>query len=60
MSDLLQATERSRVRRLHERASFDRTLANAILDAQPMCNVGYVIDGLPYVTTTLQWREGHH
>lgn len=60
MSDLLQATERSRVRRLHERASFDRALANAILDAQPMCNVGYVIDGLPYVTTTLQWREGHH
>lgn len=60
MNDDLQVTARSRVRRLHERASFDRDLTNAILDAQPMCNVGYVIDGLPYVTTTLQWREGNH
>ena len=60
MNETLQITERSRVRRLHERASFDRELINSILDAQPMCNVGYVIDGLPYVTTTLQWREGNH
>ncbi len=24
-----------------------------------MCTVGYVIDGKPYVTPTLQWREGN-
>ena len=33
---------------------------HAILDASPMCSVGYVFDGQPYVTPTLQWREGDH
>jgi len=27
-------------------------------DATLMCHIGYVIDGLPYVTPTLFWREG--
>ncbi|EKM99958.1 MULTISPECIES: pyridoxamine 5'-phosphate oxidase family protein [unclassified Acidocella] len=57
--DLLQ-TDRTRLRRSHQRGSFDRAVVNAILDAQPMCSVGYVIDGKPYVTPTLQWREGDH
>jgi nitroimidazol reductase NimA-like FMN-containing flavoprotein (pyridoxamine 5'-phosphate oxidase superfamily) len=26
----------------------------------PVCHVGYVFDGSPYVTPTLQWREGNH
>ena len=30
----------------------------AILDAALMCHIGYVIDGRPYVTPTLFWREG--
>jgi nitroimidazol reductase NimA-like FMN-containing flavoprotein (pyridoxamine 5'-phosphate oxidase superfamily) len=50
-------TERSRVRRHHERGSHARADVNAILDAIPLCHVGYVIDGAPYVTPTLQWRE---
>ncbi|RVV98850.1 pyridoxamine 5'-phosphate oxidase family protein [Mesobaculum littorinae] len=54
----LSRTDRSRLRRSHARGSFDRDVVNAILDAQPMCSVGYVIDGRPYVTPTLQWREG--
>ena len=56
----LEVTPRSRLRRMHQRGHFDRTTLNAILDAQPMCSVGYVIDGLPYVTPTFQWREGNH
>lgn len=60
MKDVLEVTERSRVKRLHERAHFDRETINGILDAQPMCSVGYIIDGKPYVTPTLQWREGNH
>jgi nitroimidazol reductase NimA-like FMN-containing flavoprotein (pyridoxamine 5'-phosphate oxidase superfamily) len=60
MTDSLPVTERSRLRRLHERAHFDRETINAILDAQPMCSVGYIIDQKPYVTPTLQWREGDH
>jgi len=60
MTDSLPVTERSRLRRLHERAHFDRETINAILDAQPMCSVGYIIDQKPHVTPTLQWREGNH
>lgn len=60
MTDPLQITERSRLRRSHERGYFDHESIYAVLDAQPMCSVGYVIDGKPYVTPTLQWREGNH
>ncbi len=59
MTDSLAITEKSRLRRAHERGHFDRATINGILDAQPMCSVGYVIDGQPYVTPTLQWREGN-
>ena len=58
--DDLKITDRSRLRRLHTRGHFDRDTVYAILDAQPMCSVGYVIDGKPYVTPTMQWREGNH
>jgi uncharacterized protein len=65
MSDILPVaqadyptTERSRVRRLHQRGSHARADVHAILDAAPLCHVGYVIDGAPYVTPTLHWREG--
>jgi uncharacterized protein len=51
-------TPRSRVRRHPERAHYDRDTVFAILDAALMCHVGYAIDGLPYVTPTLFWREG--
>ncbi|MEM1360110.1 MAG: pyridoxamine 5'-phosphate oxidase family protein [Pseudomonadota bacterium] len=60
MPDTLQVTERSRLRRLHQRGHFDRETIYAILDAQPQCSVGYIIDGRPFVTPTLQWREGDH
>ncbi|OWY14879.1 flavin-nucleotide-binding protein [Thioclava sp. JM3] len=60
MTETLPVTERSRLRRLHERGHFDRDSINTILDAQPMCHVGYVRDGKPYVTPTMQWREGDH
>src|ERR1700724_533275 len=51
-------TERTRVRRHPERADYDRDTVYAILDAALLCHVGYVIDGLPYVTPTLFWRDG--
>lgn len=53
-------TDRVRLRRLHERGSYDAASIHAILDAMPLCTVGYVIDGHPHVTPTLQWREGDH
>jgi nitroimidazol reductase NimA-like FMN-containing flavoprotein (pyridoxamine 5'-phosphate oxidase superfamily) len=51
-------SERVRVKRLHERGAYDRETINAVLDAWPICHVGYVFKGAPYVTPTLQWREG--
>lgn len=60
MTQPLPATDRSRLRRAHDRGAFDRATIDAILDAQPLCHVGYVLDGAPMVTPTFQWREGDH
>jgi len=51
-------SERVRVKRLHERGAYDQATVNGILDAWPVCHVGYLFNGTPYVTPTLQWREG--
>lgn len=53
-------TDRVRVKRLHERGAYDRPSIDAILDACPIAHVGYVFNGQPFVTPTLQWREGDH
>lgn len=53
-------TERTRVRRLHERGAYDRETLDAILDDGLLCHVGFVVDGAPVVTPTLYWREGDH
>jgi nitroimidazol reductase NimA-like FMN-containing flavoprotein (pyridoxamine 5'-phosphate oxidase superfamily) len=53
-----EQTSRSRVRRHPERAHYDRETVFAILDAALLCHIGYIIDGLPYVTPTLFWRDG--
>ena len=51
-------TDRTRLRRLHEKAAYDRDSIDAILDAMPLAHVGYVMQGAPVVIPTLQWREG--
>lgn len=53
-------SERTRVKRLNKRAKYDAETVHGILDAMPICNVGYVFNGTPYVTPTLQWREDDH
>jgi nitroimidazol reductase NimA-like FMN-containing flavoprotein (pyridoxamine 5'-phosphate oxidase superfamily) len=45
---------------MHQRGAYDRATIDAILDAQPLAHVGYLLDGAPLVTPTLQWREGDH
>ena len=51
---------RTRVKRMHLRGHYDEATVHAILDVMPICSVGYVFDGAPFVTSTLQWREGNH
>ncbi|TLP59322.1 pyridoxamine 5'-phosphate oxidase family protein [Parasedimentitalea maritima] len=53
-------TERSRLRRSHERGSYDRDTLYSVLDAMPLAHIGYQLDGRPSVLPTLQWREGDH
>jgi len=55
---MVAPTPRTRVKRLHERAAYDRATIDAILDASPIAHIGYVVDGAPFVTPTLHWREG--
>jgi uncharacterized protein len=51
-------SDRTRVKRYHWLAKYDAETVYAILDAMPLCNVGYVHEGKPIVTPTLQWRDG--
>lgn len=51
-------SERTRVKRYNWLAAYDRSAVEAVLDAVPTCNVGYVFEGAPYVTPTMQWRDG--
>lgn len=53
-------TPRTRVKRMNQRGHYDAVTVHAILDAQPIAHVAYVLDGAPVVTPTLQWREGDH
>ncbi len=52
-------TERTRLRRLHERGHYDHESIYQVLDAGRQCSVGYVFKGAPYVTPTIHWREGN-
>jgi uncharacterized protein len=60
MKSTAAPSPRVRVRRLHERGRYDAETINGILDSMPICHVGYVFEGTPYVTPTMQWREGGH
>ncbi|CAN5540966.1 pyridoxamine 5'-phosphate oxidase family protein [soil metagenome] len=53
-------SDRTRLRRYNWLAKYDRDTIDAILDAGMLCQVGYVIDGQPYVTPTNYWRIGEY
>ncbi len=48
----------NRVKRRHDRGFYDHETVHRLLDAAALCHVSYVIDGQPYCTPTLFWREG--
>jgi nitroimidazol reductase NimA-like FMN-containing flavoprotein (pyridoxamine 5'-phosphate oxidase superfamily) len=52
--------QRNRVKRRHDRGFYDHATVHALLDAAILCHVSYVVDGQPYCTPTLFWREGNH
>ena len=54
MSDA--STDRTRVRRIPEKADYDRSTVNEILDEALICHVGFIQDGTPYVIPTIHAR----
>ena len=58
MRDAYPITPVNRVRRLNERGAYDHATIHALLDASMLCHIAYAIDGQPYCTPTLFWREG--
>jgi nitroimidazol reductase NimA-like FMN-containing flavoprotein (pyridoxamine 5'-phosphate oxidase superfamily) len=50
-------TARNRVKRLPERASYDRALIYSILDEALICHVGFVVDQQPFVIPTIHARR---
>lgn len=48
----------NRVKRRHDRGHYDHATVHALLDAAALCHVAYVVDGRPFCTPTLFWREG--
>lgn len=57
MSELIQ-TERTRLRRLPQRGSYERQTVYDILDEGFVCHVGFVSDGQPFVIPTAYGRAG--
>ena len=48
----VQASERTKIKRLPKRGVYDRDVINSILDEAFICNVGFVVDDQPYVIPT--------
>ncbi|WP_282092355.1 pyridoxamine 5'-phosphate oxidase family protein [Epibacterium ulvae] len=53
-------SERSRLRRAHEKGRYDRKTMYEVLNAMPLAQIAYQMDGAPSILPTLQWREGDH
>ncbi|MET0728178.1 MAG: pyridoxamine 5'-phosphate oxidase family protein [Acidimicrobiales bacterium] len=58
MADELVPTERTEVRRLAERGTFDRATIDEVLDEAYVAHVGFVVDGTPRVLPMTYGRDG--
>lgn len=47
----------NRVKRRHDRGFYDHETVHRLLDAAALAHVAYAIDGRPFCTPTLFWRE---
>ncbi|MFN8446231.1 MAG: pyridoxamine 5'-phosphate oxidase family protein [Caldilineaceae bacterium] len=51
-------TPRNSVKRMPERGNYDKATIYPIIDAAPICHVGFVQDGQPFVIPTIHGRIG--
>ena len=47
----------NRLKRRPDRGFYDHATVHPLLDAAALCHVSYVVDGQPFCTPTLFWRE---
>lgn len=52
-------SDRTRVRRVPQRAAYDRATIDAILDEALVCHVGLTHESQPFVIPTIVWRMGN-
>jgi nitroimidazol reductase NimA-like FMN-containing flavoprotein (pyridoxamine 5'-phosphate oxidase superfamily) len=48
----------NKVKRRQDRGFYDFATVHAVLDSAALCHVSYIVDGMPFCTPTLFWREG--
>lgn len=58
MTDALIPTDRTKVRRLPDRARFDRAIVDEVLDEAYLAHVGFAMDGEPRVLPMTYGRDG--
>ena len=58
MAEDFNQTDRNQVRRVPQRGHYDRETIYPIIDEAPICHVGFVDDGRPFVIPTIHGREG--
>lgn len=58
MTDNLERTSKTTIKRHPERGHYDRAVLNSILDEALVSHVGFVSDGQPYVIPMLHARSG--
>lgn len=58
MTEALDISARSKVRRIPERGHYDKALVFSILDEGYLCHVGFCVGEQPYVIPTLYARRG--
>jgi nitroimidazol reductase NimA-like FMN-containing flavoprotein (pyridoxamine 5'-phosphate oxidase superfamily) len=60
MPDQLTPTDRTKVRRLPDRGTYDRAVIDAVIDEAYIAHVGFVVDGTPRVLPMTYGRDGDH
>jgi uncharacterized protein len=58
MSEIIEQTERTKLKRIPKRGNFDRETVYKILDEAFICNIGFTVDGQTFVIPTAYGRNG--
>jgi uncharacterized protein len=58
MNEIIEQTERTKLKRIPKRGNFDRETVYKILDEAFICHVGFTVDGQTFVLPTAYGRNG--